>query len=94
MIQSFRNRETEELFVQGYVRRWHPELCRIATRKLSILDAAESLADLASIQSLRLEKLAGNRAETWSIRVNKQWRIVFSWGGDGPRGVELSDYHV
>jgi toxin HigB-1 len=66
----------------------------VATRKLSILDSAESLGDVASIQSLRLEKLAGDRATMWSIRVNKQWRIVFSWGDDGPGGVEFGDYHA
>jgi proteic killer suppression protein len=93
MIQSFGARETEELFFRGYARRWHPQLCVAATRKLSILDAASSMQDLAAIQSLRLEKLAGKREGTWSIRVNKQWRIVFQWGIDGPEGVELSDDH-
>jgi proteic killer suppression protein len=94
MIQSFGARDTEELFVSGYARRWHPQLCVPTTRKLSILDAASSLQDLAAVQSLRLEKLVGKREGTWSIRVNKQWRIIFVWGLEGPEGVELSYYHA
>jgi len=94
MIQSFGARDTEELFVSGYARRWHPQLCVATTRKLSILDAASSLQDLAAVQSLRLEKLVGKREGTWSIRVNNQWRIIFVWGLEGPEGVELSDYHA
>jgi proteic killer suppression protein len=93
MIQSFGARETEVLFVRGYERRWHPELCHTATRKMVVLDAAESLADVAATPALRLQKLLGDRAGWWSIRVNKQWWIIFWWGLDGPEGVELCDYH-
>ena len=41
----------------------------------------------------RLEKLAGDRAGRYSIRVNQQWRICFRWADAGPEDVEITDYH-
>jgi len=43
--------------------------------------------------SLRLEKLKGDRAGQYSIRVNDQYRICFTWKDDGAHHVELTDYH-
>ena len=57
------------------------------------LDSAESLQDLRGLPSNRLEALSGVRAGEYSIRVNRQWRICFRWGGNGPYDVEIVDYH-
>ena len=58
-----------------------------------MLDAAEMLADLRVPPGNRLEKLAGDRARQYSIRINRQWRICFSWSDAGPEDVEIVDYH-
>jgi proteic killer suppression protein len=49
-----------------------------------MLDAAETLADLAVPPGNRLEKLAGDRAGQHSIRINRHWRICFRWTDAGP----------
>jgi proteic killer suppression protein len=49
-----------------------------------MLDAAEVLADLRVPPGNRLEKLAGDRAGQYSIRINQQWRICFRWTDAGP----------
>jgi len=41
----------------------------------------------------QLEKLRGDRANTYSIRVNDQWRICFRWTPAGPEDIEIVDYH-
>ena len=41
----------------------------------------------------RLEKLAGDRAGQYSIRISQQWRICFRWADAGPEDVEITDYH-
>lgn len=64
-----------------------------AVRRLTVLDNAESLRDLAGLPSNRLESLRSNRAGQYSIRINAQWRICFRWGEDGPYEVEVVDYH-
>ena len=58
-----------------------------------MLDAAEVLADLRVPPGNRLEKLAGDRAGQYSIRINQQRRICFRWTDAGPEDVEITDYH-
>ena len=53
----------------------------------------DSLRDLATLRSNRLERLTGNRLGLHSIRINQQWRICFRWEDDGPYDVEIVDYH-
>ncbi len=65
----------------------------MALRKLVILDAAESLADLRVPPGNRLEKLSGSRAGQHSIRINDQWRVCFRWTKVGPEEIEITDYH-
>jgi len=65
----------------------------VARRKLDMLDAARSLADLRAPPGNRLEALAGDRAGAYSIRINQQWRVCFTWTGDGPDRVEIVDTH-
>ena len=92
MIRSFRNRATERFFTGQSVRDFQG-FGDQAIRRLTILDNAESLRDLAGLQSNRLESLSGDRAGDYSIRINLQWRIRFRWGDDGPYDVEVVDYH-
>ena len=66
---------------------------RAALRKLLILDAAEALDDLRIPPDNRLEKLKGDRAGAYSVRINQQWRICFRWTAAGPEDVEIVDYH-
>ena len=65
----------------------------MAYRKLLMLDAAETLADLRVPPGNRLEALKGDRAGQHSIRVNDQWRICFTWTPAGAADVEITDYH-
>ncbi len=92
MIRGFRDRNTRRFFEGQRVRKFQA-FADQATRRLTYLDAAESLRDLAGLPSNRLEVLAGDRAGQHSIRINKQWRICFRWEDDGPYDVEIVDYH-
>jgi toxin HigB-1 len=55
--------------------------------------STETLDDLRVPPGNRLEKLKGDPAGSYSVRVNQQWRICFSWTEAGPEGVEIVDYH-
>lgn len=92
MIQSFGDRKTERFF-QGQRIAAFQGFSSQATRRLVVLDSAETLQDLAGLPSNRLERLAGDRAGQHSIRINQQWRICFRWEDDGPYDVEIVDYH-
>lgn len=93
MIRSFADRDTERLWQRLIVRRWASTVQRAAYRKLLMLDAATSLIDLRSPPGNRLEKLIGERASQYSIRVNDQWRICFEWRDNDAYEVEIVDYH-
>jgi proteic killer suppression protein len=93
MIKSFRDSLTEDVF-EGVVRKGFPaDLIKVARRKLRFLHAAQMLNDLRAPPGNRLEALKGDRAGQHSIRVNDQFRICFVWTPDGPKDVELTDYH-
>lgn len=81
------------MFERERVRRWSLGLQRAALRKLLILDAAETLNDLRSPLGNRLEKLTGDRAGQYGIRINDQWRICFEWRRGDAFEVEITDYH-
>lgn len=93
MIRSFSDRRTEDLFARRRVSGLAASLQRAALRKLVILHAAHGLSDLRVPPGNRLEKLMGDRAGQWSIRVNDQYRICFFWNDGGADAVELVDYH-
>ncbi len=92
MIRSFRCRDTERLFRREPVRRFQV-IAAVALRKLRMLDAAGSLADLVLPPGNRLEALPGDRRGQHSIRINSQWRICFVWRDGDAREVEIVDYH-
>jgi toxin HigB-1 len=93
VLRSFADRETERVWQRSRSRALDPQVQRVALRKLAILDAAETLEDLRVPPGNRLEKLHGDRAGQYSIRINQQWRICFRWTDAGPEDVEIVDYH-
>jgi toxin HigB-1 len=93
VLRSFADKETELVWRRERVRKLDQDTQRAALRKLLILDAAETLDDLRVPPGNRLEKLKGDRAGSYSVRINQQWRICFSWTDAGPDGVEIVDYH-
>lgn len=91
-IQSFKCSDTEALFGLNRVRRW-TNIEVVALRKLRMLHAAVVLQDLRVPPGNRLEQLFGDRAGQHSIRINDQWRVCFVWTPEGPKDVEIVDYH-
>jgi|SRR5579863_1441098 len=93
MIVSFRDGETEALWLQGKSRRLPPDLQRRAFKKLAILNAAVALDNLRVPPGNSLEALRGKRAGQHSIRVNDQYRVCFRWQDGNAFDVEIVDYH-
>jgi proteic killer suppression protein len=79
MIRSFKDKNTERLF-QGFSVKPYKAFERQALRRLVYLHAAVYLEDLRLPPSNRLEKLLGDRKESYSLRINKQWRVCFIAG--------------
>ena len=93
MIKSFKGSETEKIYSRERSRKLPPDIQQVALRKLRMINNAKSITDLRIPPANRLEKLSGNRAGQYSIRINDQWRICFSWKDGDAVDVEITDYH-
>jgi proteic killer suppression protein len=51
------------------------------------------LEDLRVPPGNQLEALKGDHKGQYSIRINDQWRVCFVWTAEGPKNVEIVDYH-
>ncbi len=92
MIKSFRCDETERLFRRQPSRKFRA-IERSALRKLDMLDAANDLRVLGVLPGSRLERRRGDREGQYSIRINNQWRLCFTWHQGDAYQVEITDYH-
>lgn len=91
-IKSFKCTDTEKLFHGNRIKKWLA-IERSALRKLEQLDWSSVIEDLRIPPGNRLEILKGSRKGQFSIRINDQWRVCFIWTADGPKNVEIVDYH-
>lgn len=93
MIKSFRDKETEHLYIIGKSRKFPEAVCYVGIRKLDYLNAAKKLDDLKAPPGKRLDALKGDYKGKHSIRINDQFRIVFKFAGSDAYDVEITDYH-
>ena len=93
MIKTIRDAETERLWREERSRRIPSSLRKSAFKKLQVLNAGGALGDLALPPGNRLERLKGDRAGQYSIRINEQYRICFEWREGNAYEVEITDYH-
>lgn len=91
MIKSFSYADTAALFQDQIVPRF-ANIRAAAERKLQMLDKAACLDDLRQPGN-RLEALKGDRQHQYSIRINSQWRLCFSFEHSEARNVHIVDYH-
>ena len=87
-IKSFSDADTEGLFRSGKNKRF-AAIVRVATRKLTQLDAAVKNDDMGSPPGNDLKFYD----DFWHIRINDQWRLAWQWTGDGPENVKICDPH-
>lgn len=92
MIVSFKDEETRKIFLTGKSRRLGA-IARMVARRMGDLDLTRDVLDLKNPSGNRLERLKGDRAGQWSIRMNDQYRLCFIWSGVNASAVEVTDYH-
>jgi proteic killer suppression protein len=93
MIVSFADKETERFYITGKSKRFPAALFKAAVRKLDYLNRAKVLQDLQAPPGNRLEALKGGDKGKHSIRINDQYRIVFTFHAGDAADVEITDYH-
>jgi proteic killer suppression protein len=93
VIQTFADKETQQVFVTGKSKRLPPDLMKRAIRRLEYIHLAKTLDDLKVPPSNRLHTLKDNRKGQYSISINKKWRICFRFIDGHAYDVEVMDYH-
>jgi len=93
MIQSFKCKETEKIFNGLLSLKFPLDIQTRAFNKLAAIHASLTIDDLRSPPSNHLEQLKGDRIGQYSIRINKKYRICFSWNESIADKVEIVDYH-
>ena len=93
MIQSFGSKETEKIWNGIRVKKMPLEIQSVGRRKLRMLNNSQDVKDLRIPPSNRLEKLSGDLKDFYSIQINKQWRIIFTWNNGNANEVKITDYH-
>ncbi len=93
MIKTFGSKETEKIWECILSKKLPYEIQQVARRKLRMINNAQDINDLRIPPANHLEKLSGNLTGFYSIRINKQWRIIFKWKTDHALEVKIVDYH-
>ncbi len=97
MINSFKTRDTEDIF-NGNGSRAARKCCPqaiwpVARRKMDQINRVQEVNELMVPPGNRLERLKGDREDQYSIRINQQYRICFIWKDGHANDVEITDYH-
>jgi proteic killer suppression protein len=96
MLRTIADKTTQDVYDgvnSRYARKVPKELHGKARRLLDQLNAAPLIEVLRIPPGNRLEKLKGDLADYWSLRINDQWRIIFRWEGNDAHDVQIVDYH-
>ena len=97
MIQSFKNKCTEDIFdgvSSQAARRCCPQsVWPVARRKLDQINRVRDFNELKVPPGNRLERLKGDRKNQNSIRIDQQYRICFTWEEGYAYEIEITDYH-
>jgi len=93
VIRSWKDRKAKEVFAGRLPKGFPAAQFTAARRRLFQLDAAVAVEDLRDPPGNRLHALTEDRQGQWSISVNKQFRICFRWGAQGPEEVEFVGHH-
>ena len=95
MIKSFSSELAEDIYNgvnSRKARQLSRELHAKVRRFLDQLNAITKVETLKVPPSNHLEKLKADLNGYWSIRINKQWRIIFKWYEGNAYRVDIVDY--
>ena len=93
MIKSFADKATLRAFNRQGSKRLPVDIQRQVHRKLMQIHAASRIETLRVPPGNHLERLSGDRAGQYSVRINRQRRICFKWRAGDAYDVEIADYH-
>jgi len=92
MIKTFKHKGLKTFFEAGSKSGIQPSHAPRLARQLIRLDLAKNANDM-NIPGWRLHSLTGNLTGHYSVTVNGNWRITFTFEGEDVILVDYQDYH-
>lgn len=92
MIVGFRHRGLRLFYEKGNASKLQPRHVGKIRLILTRLDAATAPADM-NVPGYGLHQLRGDMKEFWSVKVDKNYRIIFRFAGVNVHDVDYLDYH-
>jgi proteic killer suppression protein len=91
VIDGFKHKGLEELYLTGKTRRIRADCTRKCIRILQLL-VVSTRPEVLNVAGFRFHGLEGN-PRRWSVRVTANDRITFGWSGEAAVAVNFEDYH-
>lgn len=92
MIKSFKHKGLRELFEGGKTKHIAADFTARLVRQMDAINQADTVEQL-NFPGYELHELKGERAGTWAMKVNKNWRLTFTFIGNEATDLDLEDYH-
>ncbi|SFM65796.1 type II toxin-antitoxin system RelE/ParE family toxin [Nitrosomonas communis] len=92
MIKTFCHKGLEAFFTTGNLSGIQPHHAARLRRQLIKLDLAKNASDM-NILGWKLHSLSGDPVGHYSVTVNGNWRITFTFEGEDAVLVNYQDYH-
>lgn len=92
MIKSWQHKGLKQFYTTGSVAKIQASHADKLHDILQALDAA-SHPEHMRLPGLGFHKLTGDLKDFYSVKVNGNWRVVFSFEGQDAILVDYSDYH-
>ncbi len=93
----FQNDELADLFETGSSSYFQPAVVSAFFRVMALIAQARDERDIRAIKGRRMERLQGDRQGQYSIRLNNQYRLIFTTARDEDGNylliIEMVDYH-
>jgi toxin HigB-1 len=92
MIKSFKHKGLQELFENGKTKRISTDFCPRLLRQMDAINQAD-IPEQLNFPGYDLHELKGELAGFWAMKVNKNWRLTFTFIGGNAVDLNLEDYH-
>jgi toxin HigB-1 len=92
-IASFRNRDLERFWRRNQARGIAQQYEAKLRAMLTAIEEAENIAELSSVPGWRLHPLKGSRKGTWSLRLDRNYRLTFRVANRVIGEIDVEDYH-
>jgi proteic killer suppression protein len=94
MIQNIKHKGLKLLWEQGNSSKLPADQINRIERMLEVIDSAQQVPDdFGACQNWNIHKLSGDLKDHWSIKVNKNYRIIFKFDGQNAYDLDYIDYH-